>query len=136
MTDAIASLNAARAKGLGQVEPWPVPDWSVLGGAMADTPCLPLECFGKAAGYIKRAAIGTNAPPDYVAGMLIAAVSGLICKSVSVRINRSWYENLILWLILMVRPARERRLQQKRSVNGYSQYRRKWWPIMRPWLTG
>ncbi|MBY9067629.1 DUF3987 domain-containing protein [Hyphomonas sp. WL0036] len=86
-------------------EAWPVPDWSVLGGAMADAPCLPLECFGKAAEYIRRAAEGTNAPPDYVAGMLIAAVSGLVCKSVSVRINRSWYEDLILWLALIGPPS-------------------------------
>lgn len=104
-----AAANAARDYS-GQSdangdEAWPVPDWSVLGGAMADAPCLPLECFGKAAGYIKRAAEGTNAPPDYVAGMLIAAVSGLVCKSVSVRINRSWYENLILWLALIGPPS-------------------------------
>ena len=112
MTDAYrksAAASAARAYGAtsnaSSEEAWPVPDWSVLGGAMADAPYLPLECFGKAAGYIKRAAEGTNAPPDYVAGMIIAAVSGLVCKSVSVRINRSWYEDLILWLALIGPPS-------------------------------
>lgn len=105
MKDPITSLDAARARGLGQPEPWPVPDWSILGGAMADAPCLQLECFGKAADYIRRAAEGTNAPPDYVAGMMLAAVSGLVCKSASVRINRSWYEPLILWLVLIGPPS-------------------------------
>lgn len=86
-------------------EAWSLPDWSILGGAMAEAPNLPLECFGKAASYISRAADGANAPLDYVAAMLLGAVSGLTCKSVSVRINRSWYEPLILWLVLIGPPS-------------------------------
>lgn len=105
MNDPITSLDAARARGLGQVEPWPVPDWGILGGAMADAPFLPLKCFGKAATYISRAADGANAPLDYVAAMMLGAVSGLVCKAVSVRINLSWYEQLILWLVLIGPPS-------------------------------
>ena len=100
----VARDHGAPSNAIGE-EAWLAPDWSVLGGAMADAPCLPLECFGKAAGYIRRAAEGTNAPQDYVAGMVIAAVSGLVCKSTSVRINRGWYEPLILWLALIGPPS-------------------------------
>lgn len=109
MTDAYrksAAASAARDYGGDNSEQaWPTPDWSILGGAIADAPSLPLDCFGKAAGYISRAADGANAPVDYVAAMMLGAVSGLTCKSVSVRINKSWYEQLILWLVLIGPPS-------------------------------
>jgi hypothetical protein len=87
------------------IETWLAPDPGILGDEMPSAPRLPLSCFGAAVDYIQRAAVGANAPPDYVAAMLLAAVSGLVGKALAVRINESWYEPLILWLAIIGPPS-------------------------------
>jgi len=89
----------------GDTGTWPEPDLGLFGEAMPRSPRLPLHCFGAAGGYIQRAAAGANAPVDYVAATLLGAVSGLIGKSVEVRITQSWYEPLILWLAIIGPPS-------------------------------
>jgi hypothetical protein len=84
---------------------WPEPDLGLFGDAMPSAPKLPLQCFGASGNYIQRASAGANAPADYVAATLLGAVSGLIGKSVEVRINKSWYEPLILWLAIIGPPS-------------------------------
>lgn len=105
MTDTIASLDAARARGLGQQEAWPDPDWSILQDAMPAAPPLPAAAFGNAADYLKRAARGANVAPDYPAAMLLAAVGALAGKLYSVRVASDWFEPLALWSVMVGPPS-------------------------------
>lgn len=105
MTDTIASLDAARARGLGQQEAWPDPDWSILQDALPAAPALPLAAFGNAADYLKRAARGANVAPDYPAAMLLAAVGALVGKIYSVRVASDWFEPLALWSVMVGPPG-------------------------------
>lgn len=105
MSDTIANLDAARARGLGQPEPWPEPDWSVLHGALPPPPSLPVETFGNAADYLTRAAAGANVSPDYPAAMLIAAVGALVGKSFQVRVTTDWFEPLATWSVMVGPPS-------------------------------
>lgn len=105
MTDTIANLDAARAKGLGQQEAWPDPDWSILQDAMPAAPTLPIETFGIAADYLKRAAHGANVAPDYPAAMLFAAAGALVGKLYSVRVASDWFEPLSLWSVMVGPPS-------------------------------
>lgn len=105
MTDTIASLDAARSRGLGQSEPWPEPDRTLLQDAPPPPPRMPVEVFGAAADYLKRAGRGANVAPDYPAAMLLAAVGALVGKSYQVRVSTDWFEPIAVWSVMVGPPS-------------------------------
>ena len=85
--------------------PWRAPEANLIGSALPDAPDLPLSLFGRAGDYLKRAGLGANVKPDYVAGMLLAAIGGLIGKTYQVRISDDWFAPFAVWVMLVGPPS-------------------------------
>lgn len=102
-----ANLDRAVDYGLSQgSRAWrPDPDTSLIRSATPPAPHLPLSAFFAAADYLKRAGLGANVKPDYVAAMLVSAVGGIIGKAYQVRVSADWFEPLAAWVALIGNPS-------------------------------
>ena len=78
---------------------WPEPDLSVLQSGERPPPQFPIEVFGGAWGdWITAAANASACPVDYVAGPLLAGVSGLIGNARWAKVTSTWVEPPHLWV--------------------------------------
>lgn len=84
---------------------WGQPDRTLLERAEPRAPRLPIDLFGNAAEYVRNAAAGANAPPDYVAAMLFAAVGAIIGKTCSVCLSNDWIEPVAPWSVIVGPPS-------------------------------
>ena len=84
----------------------PAPEMGFLTRTRLAAPTLPLEAFGPWWGpWIARAAAGANAPPDYTALPLLAAVSALIGNARWARGWQGWMEPPALWCASVGEPS-------------------------------
>ena len=82
------------------------PEMGFLARTRLPAPYLPLDAFGPWwAGWIKHAAAGANAPPDYVAIPLLAAASALIGNARWARGWHGWSEPPALWCASVGNPS-------------------------------
>ncbi len=82
------------------------PDMSVLRMNRRRPPVLDLDVFGPFwRGWIERTAEATNAPTDYVAVALLAAISALIGNARHVSPWPGWREPPVLWVAAVGDPA-------------------------------
>ncbi|MHA7901548.1 MAG: DUF3987 domain-containing protein [Henriciella sp.] len=84
---------------------WPPPDRSLLERTEPKAPRLPISAFGNAAKHVRDAASGANAPPDYVAAMLFAAVGAILGKKCSVCLGKDWLEPVAPWSVIVGPPS-------------------------------
>lgn len=81
------------------------PDWGLLERASPSAPAFPSALLGAAQGYVLDASAGSGAPPDYVAAMLLAAISALLGKRYAVQANSDWCEPLVIWSAMVGPPS-------------------------------
>jgi hypothetical protein len=83
-----------------------LPAMSILSQSACPAPALPLAVFGPFwSGWIKQAAEGANAPPDYVALPLAAVASSLLGNARWVVAWQGWPEPPALWLASVGNPS-------------------------------
>ncbi len=83
-----------------------LPEMGFLSRTRLPAPPLPLDMFGPWwARWIRRTAVGANAPPDYVAAPLLAAASALIGNARWARGWSGWNEPPALWCASVGKPS-------------------------------
>ena len=88
------------------VDPWAIPDLSILEEGRRPPPPLPPAMFGKAWGELERLAADKGAPVDYVALSWLTVCSSLIgAKRRVVPYRSTWREPPIIWLGLVGDPS-------------------------------
>jgi len=98
--------KAIVADALGTPTLAPVPNRGFLSRTRLPAPPLPLDAFGPWWGdWIARTAAGANAPPDYVAAPLLAALSALIGNARWARAWHGWFEPPALWCASVGNPS-------------------------------
>lgn len=87
----------------------PEPDRTILRPERPPAPVLSdaqfNEVFGGCADWIRTAAAAKSAPVDFVAGALLATISGLVGNARWVRPAPDWSEPLALWVMLVGDPS-------------------------------
>lgn len=82
-----------------------LPDLSILREGGSPPPTFPLSSMGAWQDWIKIAAEAANAPPDYVAGALLAAASAVIGNARWAEAWPGWAEPPILWVAALGKPS-------------------------------
>ena len=80
-------------------------DLSILREGGSPPPTFPLSSMGAWQDWIKIAAEAANAPPDYVAGALLAAASAVIGNARWAEAWPGWSEPPILWVAALGKPS-------------------------------
>ena len=93
-------ISSAPVGGWGEI------DMAFLDEARPSVPAFPLDLLPSLwRDWVGETAGALNAPVDYVAQSLLAAVSGLCGAGASVRIGPRWSEPLVLWQALVGAPS-------------------------------
>lgn len=87
-------------------EPWPAPDPAVVALQRAPPPEFPAPILGLWwAGWVARAATAKGAPPDYVAGALLAVAGAILALKCKARPWHGWTEPAVLWAAVIGNPS-------------------------------
>lgn len=84
---------------------WTSPDMSLLSPPQTTPPSFPIEAFGEWADWIREAAEGKGAPPDYIAATLMTVVSSFIGNTRVISPWDDWTEPPMLWVAIVGSPS-------------------------------
>lgn len=85
---------------------WTPVDTDLLDNTRASVPTFPLDLLPSPwRDWISGTARATDAPVDYVAQAVLAAVAGMSGAGVWIRITSAWVEPLLLWLAVVGAPS-------------------------------
>lgn len=107
-------LNLARIGHRSQI----LADLSILREGGSPPPAFPLASLGPWENWIKAAAEAANAPPDYVAGALLAAASAAIGNARWAEAWPGWAEPPILWVAALGKPSSSKSPAADMVFNG------------------